>query len=320
MQALDAPEDGRAQLVLAFAAIYVLWGATYLAIRYAVEAIPPFLMIGTRSVVAGVLLAAILPGGDLRRCSRRHWCSAAVSGALLFLGCHGLLSRAEQSADSGVAALVLATIPAWMAIFWFATSGRTPGPRVVTGLLLGFAGVAVLCVPAGTARAGRDLLTMATLMVSAACWAAGSILARHALFPVRASTAAAMQLICGGLLALAVGGLTGEAARFDASAVDLRSLLSLVYLIVFGSIVSFGAYTWLLRRASPEAVGSYAFVNPVIAVLLGWLVAGEPLDQHTALAGPLIVAGVVLLHRGPHLAGASYRTVNISHDRRSSDA
>lgn len=294
-------------LILAFAAVYFIWGSTYLAIRYAVETLPPFLMAGARVFIAGAILFGFVGVPRVRSLTFAHWRAATISGGLLFLGCHGLLAMVEQNADSGVAALILATIPVWMVILSYLAGQAALEARTIFSLLLGLAGVAVLVLP--TTPTAHPVCTPGVaglLLISAMSWACGSIYGRAAPLPEHAGIATGMQLLCGGALALLVGVLMGEQGHVDLAHVSTRSLLSLAYLIVFGSLVSFSAYIWLLRVAEPAAVGTYAYVNPAVAVLLGWLFAGESLDIRTAAAGVIIITSVVLVH-GQQARGSRQR-------------
>lgn len=297
-------EDGerddvsRAKLFGAFFLIYVVWGSNFLAIRYAVETIPPFLLMGVRSLLAGVCLFAWARLRGAERPTPQHWRAAAAAGVLLFLGCHGLLAWAQRRVPSGVAALALATIPVWMTLLdWLLARGRRPGPSVWTGIALGFFGLGVLAAP-GRGTGTVDLLGILALLASAFAWAAGSIVGRESRLPSSVVLATGMQLLAGGLALVAVSVGAGEAFAFDPTGVSSRSILGFVYMVVASSILALTAYVWLLRVSTPSRVGSYAFVNPLVAVLIGWAVGGEPLTARTAVAALLIVAGVASIVTG----------------------
>ncbi len=297
-------EDGerddvsRAKLFGAFFLIYVVWGSNFLAIRYAVETIPPFLLMGVRSLLAGVCLFAWARLRGAKRPTPQHWRAAAAAGTLLFLGCHGLLAWAQLRVPSGVAALALATIPVWMTLLdWLLARGRRPGPSVWTGIALGLFGLGVLAAP-GRGTGTVDLLGILALLASAFAWAAGSIVGRESRLPSSVVLATGMQLLAGGLALAAVSVGAGEAVAFDPSGVSSRSILGFVYMVVASSILALTAYVWLLRVSTPSRVGSYAFVNPLVAVLIGWAVGGEPLTARTAVAALLIVAGVASIVTG----------------------
>jgi drug/metabolite transporter (DMT)-like permease len=288
---------GRLKLLGAFAAVYVLWGSNFLAIRFAAEAMPPLLMMGVRCLVAGSLLYAWarLRGGA--RPEPGHWRSAAAVGTVLFLGCHGLLAWAEQTVPSGVAALVLATIPVWMTLLDWVTGGARPAAQGVVGLALGFLGLSALIGPAP--GQGAPLPGLLALVASAFAWAAGSILSRHRPRPRSLALASGMQLLAGGVALVLTGLALGEAGRVDARVLAPRAAWSFVYMVAVSSLVGFTAYMWLLRVSTPARVGTYAFVNPVVALVVGWAIGGESLDARTLLASLVIVAGVALIVTAP---------------------
>jgi drug/metabolite transporter (DMT)-like permease len=283
------PGATRTKLLLAFAAIYVLWGSTYLAIRLAVDTLPPFLMAGSRFLVAGAVLFAFAPRTG-RPPSARHWRNAALAGIPLFVLGNGGVTWAEQVVPSGAAALVIATLPAWLLLLDWGYGGRG-GPRGVelVGVGLGVAGVATLTAPGGVNPAGAGVLLLA-----AVAWAVGSLVNRYADLPPSPVRAAGMQMLVGGAVLLGLGLVAGEGARLDPAAVSGRSVAAWAYLAAV-AVVALPAYTWLLTAASPALVGTYAFVNPVVAVLLGWAFADEELGGRTGPATGLVVLGVMLL-------------------------
>jgi drug/metabolite transporter (DMT)-like permease len=288
----------KAKIVAAFAAVYVLWGSTYLAIRFGVETIPPFVMAGTRHLTAGLLLYFFLRSRGTPRPEPRSWASAAVIGGLLLLGGNGLVTWAEQRVPSGLAALIVASVPIWMAVLAGIERRRRPSGFVIGGLALGLGGIALLVVPGRFGGGGRvDPLGAAALLTAALSWSIGSLLSRHAKLPASTLTAVAMEMIAGGTLLWIAGLLGGEGSRLNLSAVSARSAFSLAYLIVFGSLLGFSAYVWLLRVTTPARVSTYAYVNPVVAVLLGTLFAGEALSLRIGLAAAGIVAAVALIIR-----------------------
>jgi drug/metabolite transporter (DMT)-like permease len=288
----------RAKLVAAFAAVYVLWGSTYLAIRFGVETIPPFLMAGTRHLTAGLLLYLWLRLRGGPRPDARHWRTAIFIGGLMLLGGNGLVTWAERRVPSGLAALIVASVPLWMALIDGAQKRLRPRLPVVLGLLIGLAGLLVLVAPGNLAGNGRvDPLGAGALLLAALSWTAGSLYSRHARLPRSILTTTAMEMIGGGALLWIAGLLFGEGSRLDLAAVSARSLLSLGYLIVFGSLIGFSAYVWLLHATTPARVSTYAYVNPIVAVLLGWALAGEAVTLRVALATVGIVASVVLIIR-----------------------
>lgn len=288
----------RSGVIAAFIAIYLIWGSTYLAIRFAVETIPPLLMAGVRFLTAGGILYGIVSlRGIASPPTRSHWRSAAIIGGLLLLGANGAVSWAEQHVPSSFAALFIATVPLWMvAIDWLRPGGVRPGGQVIAGLALGLAGIVVLIGPGELADGSRlDPVGAGLLIFAAISWAAGSVYTRHADLPGAPLLATAMEMLAGGGMLVILGLLTGGWTRLELANVTFRSLLSLGYLVVFGSLVAFSAYVWLLQVSTPAHVSTYAYVNPVVAVLLGWALAGEPFGMRTLVAGGIIVASVVLI-------------------------
>jgi drug/metabolite transporter (DMT)-like permease len=298
----DARPSGRpasrAEVILAFAAVYVLWGSTYLAIRFGVATIPPFLMAGLRHLTAGALLYAWL---RLRRTPRpepRHWRSAALIGGLLLLGGNGLVTWAEQRVPSGLAALIVASVPIWMTVLDGLQRRERPHGVVVLGLALGLCGIAFLVAPGKFAGGSHvDPLGAAALLTAALLWAVGSLASRRVALPASTLLATAMEMIAGGGILLAVSGVTREWSGFSVAAVSTRSWLALGYLIVAGSLLGFSAYIFLLGATTPARVSTYAYVNPPVAVFLGWLIAGETVSPRTFVATLIIVAAVALIIR-----------------------
>jgi drug/metabolite transporter (DMT)-like permease len=291
-------EPRKAKLVAAFAAVYVLWGSTYLAIRFGVETIPPFLMAGTRHLTAGLLLYLWLRLRGGPRPDRRHWRAAFVIGGMMLLGGNGLVTWAERRVPSGLAALIVASVPLWMALLDGIHKRMRPRLPVVAGLLIGLGGLLVLVAPGNLAGRGRvDLLGAGALLLAALSWTAGSLYSRRVRLPESILTVTAMEMIGGGTLLWLVGIAAGEGSRLHLAAISMRSLLSLGYLIVFGSLIGFSAYVYLLHATTPARVSTYAYVNPVVAVFLGWAFAGEAVTLRIALATIAIVASVALIIR-----------------------
>jgi drug/metabolite transporter (DMT)-like permease len=285
------------KIILAFAAIYIIWGTTYLGIRIAVETMPPFLMAGTRFVFSGLLLFLILRLRGAPMPKRVHWRSAFIIGAFLLVGGNGLVTWSEQQVPSSTAALVVATVPLWIALFdWLIFKGARPGKRVTAGLLLGLLGIILLIGPGqilGTA--GFSLTALAILLLAPLLWSLGSLYSREADLPEDTFMSTSMEMLAGGVLLLLAGLLTGEAGSLDATAFSSRSLAAFVYLTIFGSIIAFSAYIWLLKFVPATKVATYTYVNPVIAVFLGWLVLSEPITPATIIAVIIIVLAVVLI-------------------------
>jgi drug/metabolite transporter (DMT)-like permease len=281
--------------VVAFATIYLVWGSTYLAIAYAIESIPPLLMMGVRSLVAGGVLYGWARLSGAAAPARAAWGPAVVAGAFLFLGGHGLLAWAEQRVPTGLAALVVATGTFWMiAVEWLRPGGVRPTATAVAGAGLGLSGVGMLV---GSDGGGVDAIGAAALTLSALLWAIGSVYARGSGLPRSPLLASALPMLAGGVLLVATSLLTGEARDIDPRDIDARAVFALLYLVVFGSVVAFSAYVWLLRTTSAVRVSTHTFVNPAVAVLLGWTLGGETVTPRVLLAGAIIMASIVLIHR-----------------------
>jgi drug/metabolite transporter (DMT)-like permease len=283
-------------LLAAFAAVYVIWGSTYLAIRYAIETMPPLLMAGARFLLAGSMLYAFA-----RRTApaprAAEWGAGALLGALLFLIGNGGVVVAEQTVASGLAALLIATEPLFITGLEAARTRRRPDTLRLMGLALGVVGVALLTGPLG----GGSIFGVVLVLAASASWAVGSLYGQSAPRPRSPMLASAIPMLCGGLLLTVAGSVSGEWTGFSLARVSLGSLFAFGYLVVFGSLVAFTAYSWLISNATPALVSTYAFVNPAVAVLLGWAIAGEPVTPRTMLGATVIVAGVVLITVGPTL-------------------
>jgi drug/metabolite transporter (DMT)-like permease len=286
------------KLVLAFGAVYIIWGSTYLAIRYAIETLPPLLMAGSRFIIAGGILYAWARMRGAPRPEAGSWRRPALVGALLLLGGNGMVVLAEQSVPSGLTALLIATEPLMIVLLdWARPGGSRPIGKVAVGLALGFAGMVLLVGPAGIMGGGAvDPVGAGMIAIASLSWAAGSLYAARAK-PQRtdATLAAAMQMLAGGVFLMAAGLVRGEAAGFSFADVSLRSLGAAAYLILFGSLVGFTSYSWLLRVTRPSVASTYAYVNPVVAVFLGWALAGEPVSLRTLVAATIIIGAVAMI-------------------------
>lgn len=283
-------------IVLAYAAIYLIWGSTYLAIRVAVGAIPPLLLMGVRCVIAGALLLA-WAAVRRERADFRQWRHATVAGALMIACTYGALGWAEQRLGSGVAALLSATSPLWLTTLEWPRRGR-PAITTIAGLLLGVAGVAFLVV---RGPAGQVNVTAAFVLIAGTLtWAAGSLYSRPPRLPASVALGAGMPLVLGGAMLLIASTVVGEPARYVARDASSAAWWALAYLIVFGSLVGFTAYSWLLRVAPAARVGTHAYVNPLVAVALGWGMAGEPVTATTGVAAAAIAASVAMVLKGAH--------------------
>ncbi|HUF28166.1 MAG TPA: drug/metabolite exporter YedA [Gemmatimonadaceae bacterium] len=286
----------RARVVAAFAAIYVIWGSTYLAILFAIETLPPFLMAGARFLIAGAVVYAWARARGAAKPDLGHWKAATIIGGLLLLGGNGGVVWAEQHVPSGLAALLVAMVPLWMVTMEWARSGERPARGVIAGLAIGMSGLALLVGPGEFAGGvGPKPIGVLVLVVASLSWAAGSIYARGVRLPSSPFLTTGMQMLAGGALLVVAGLLAGEPAQADLGAATAKSWLALLYLVVFGSLIGYTAYIWLLKVSTPAKVATYAYVNPVVAVMLGWAFAGETLSLRTLLAAAVIIAGVAMI-------------------------
>lgn len=285
--------------------LWVVWGSTYLAIRVAVGSLPPFLMAGMRFVTAGAVLVPLVWAfgrGSVRLPNRREALDAAIVGAFLLIGGMGVVSWSETMVPSGVAALLVALMPMWLGIFARVIFGERMARGAVVGTIVGLAGVALLVGPT-IAGGGAEAPGLIALLFSPMAWALGSLYAaRRAVLPKPALMASGTEMLLGGLLLLVVAGVTGEFAGFSPAAVSGGAWLGLLYLITVGSLVGFVTFAWLVGVAPLARVTTYAYVNPMVAVILGALILGEPLDPRTVLAAAVIIAGVVLIVSGTRAA------------------
>lgn len=284
------------KVALAFVAIYLVWGSTYLAIRYAVETIPPLVAAGIRHTIAGGILLtwACLRGYRPRR---EHWVAGVVLGALFFFVGHGTLHWAEQHVASGLAALLIATEPMFILVLAWATRQQHISRLSALGLGAGIVGVAIL-TGAELSSKGASVIGLLAVLLGSLSWAAGVVISPKLKLPTDALARTAVPLVCGAAMLLTTAGITGEFSRLHWSAISLKSIFGLGYLIVFGSIVAFTAYTWLLQRCPPTLVATHTYANPVVAVLLGWLLASEPLTGRVVLASVAILGAIVLIRHG----------------------
>ncbi|MBW3625190.1 MAG: EamA family transporter [Armatimonadetes bacterium] len=283
--------------IFALVAVYLIWGSTYLAIRIAIETLPPFLMAGTRFLLAGAVLYAWTLARGAERPTANHWKAAAVIGAALLLGGNGLVVWAEQRVPSSLTALLISITPLWMTLMdWARPGGVLPRRAVAAGLLLGFAGVAMLIGPSEMMGEGQvDPIGATALIFATISWAGGSLYSRFAKLPASPLLVTGMEMLAGGALLTLAGLLTMEVQRIEWAQVSMRSVSAYIYLTLIGSLVGFSAYVWLLKNTPLALASSYAYVNPVVAVILGWAVAGEPLTPRTLLAAGVIIMAVVLI-------------------------
>lgn len=285
------------KLLAAFAAIYGIWGSTFIAIKYAVAAIPPFLMMGIRSLAAGIILYLWSRGRGDEKAKREHVIPLVIIGTLFFLVGHGLLAWGQQKVPSGLAALLCASQPLWIAtIESFLVKDHQAAPKTIFGLVIGFLGISLLFAP--WEKLGNhhvDSLSAFAILLGALSWSGGAVYSRVAKLPKSPFLSAGLELIVGGFLLIACGLLMGEGGQLQLHELPLRSILGLLYLIIFGSVITFTAYIWLLSITSATRVGTHSYVNPVIAVFLGWAIAGETLSLQIFMATIIIVIAVYLI-------------------------
>ena len=291
-------------VLMAFAAVYVVWGSTYLAIRIGIESFPPLILAGLRHITVGLFLYPILRRKTGIRPTAANWRTAVVTGGLLLFVGNGGVSWAEQTVPSGIAALLVATVSLWLVIVdWLRPGGVKPAPRVAMGLLMGFLGLALLVGPAHLGGSERvDPRGAAVLVVASLAWACGSLYSKHGGMPSSPMLGVAMQSFAGGAILLIAGLFAGEFHALHLGAILLRSWLALAYLIVFGSGIGFSAYIYILHKSTAARVATYAFVNPVVALFLGWLIAGETITLRTVIAAAVILTAVILVITAPHPA------------------
>jgi drug/metabolite transporter (DMT)-like permease len=291
--------------------LYFVWGSTYIGIRVSVESIPPFLMAATRFLIAGTLLLAweAVAAWRIRRDptvsederprlpNRREWRDSAIVGGLLLFGGMGMVALGEKTVPAGIAAILIALLPVWVAVLGRIFFGERLPAVAIAGIVIGLVGVVVLVGPIGSGGGlAFDTFGIACLLLSPICWGTGSLFSSHrAVLPHRPLTATGLQMICGGALLLVGSVLVGELATFDVAAVTSRSWLGLIYLTTVGSLVGFTTYVWLLRVAPLPKIATYAYVNPVVAFVLAGILLGEPIEPRTVVAGAIIVFAVALI-------------------------
>ncbi len=289
----------RSLVIIAFAALYLIWGSTYLGIRFAIETIPPFLMAGARFVLAGLIMYAIAWSQGINKSNWANWRTSLIIGACLLLAGNGGVTISEKYIDSGLAALIVAIVPIYIVLLgWLTGMAPRPSPIAWLALMGGFIGVGILFGPAlhFSPNGGRQpAVGISILLVSSFVWSAGSLYSRVAKHAASPFLTAAQQMICGGALLLLTGIATGELPRLHPGSVSRLSLASFIYLVIIGAVVGYTAYIWLLRHCDPAKVATYAYVNPIVAVLLGALFAGEKLTMRTLIAACLIIGSVALV-------------------------
>lgn len=302
-----APAPRMTTLVLVgFAAVYTVWGSTYLAIRIGIESFPPLILAGLRHTTVGVFLYPIIRWKTGIKPTAANWKTAIVTGALLLCVGNGGVSWAEQTVPSGIAALLVATVSLWLVILdWVRPGGVKPVPRVSMGLLMGFAGLALLIGPAQLGGSERvDPRGAAVLVIASLAWACGSLYSKHGGMPSSPMLGVAMQSFAGGVILLFAGWFAGEFHALHLGSISTRSWVAFAYLIVFGSGIGFSAYIYILHKSTAARVGTYAFVNPVVALFLGWLIVDETITMRTVMAAGIILTAVILVITAPHHAPA----------------
>ena len=293
-------EPSRLKIIAAFAGIYLIWGSTYLAILFAIRSIPPLLMAGTRFLLAGIILYAGARISGEEPSSRADWRTALIVGACLLLGGNGGVTLAEQYVPSGLAALLVATVPIYIALLsWLFGMSKRPSAITWAGLAGGFIGVGLLIGPAlrfsTTGESPKAWIGMTILLCSSLIWSAGSLYSRAARNSSSPFLAAAQQMLCGGTLLIIAGLATGEWRHFAPQEITRQSFVAFVYLVLIGGIIGYVSYAWLLRHCEPAKVATYAYVNPIVAVLLGAIFAGEKLTMRATVAAALIIGSVALI-------------------------
>lgn len=294
---IDFKSDS-SKLIAAFLAVYLIWGSTYLAIRFGLESLPPFLMSGSRYLIAGALIYLYAWKNGAGHPTRGQWLRATVIGLLLFVMGNGGIVLAAQTIPSGLVSLMVATVPIYVVLLDWWKAGKAPSHFTSAGLIVGVLGMVLLLGPSKIGGATSvDPVGIVWAMLASLAWAVGSLYARHADLPKSQLQSAGMQTVTAGAIMMLISAGIGETSGFNIAEVSTKSWLSLLYLIVFGSIVGFTAYVYMLKAASPTRVSTYAYVNPVVAVFLGWALAGEAVTSQTIMASAVILCAVWLITR-----------------------
>ena len=296
-ESLQKHPGSRAQVIAAFVAVYIVWGSTYLAIRYAVQTIPPFVMVGARFIVSGVILYAWARWRGSPRPTAAEWRDATITGVLMLCCGNGAVSWAEQRVPSSLAALLVAVVPLWVVLVdWLRPQGVRPRAAVSLGVLVGLVGLVVLIGPKSFNGEGDvDPAGAAVLIAGSLAWAAGSVFNRYGARPESAAMSTGLQMIGGSIILLIIGVARGELSDLHPTAISTASWVGWVYLVTFGSLVGFTAYIYLLQTVSPAKASTYAYVNPLVAVILGWAIAGETISLRSLAAAAIILAGVAMI-------------------------
>ncbi|MBD1208433.1 MAG: EamA family transporter [Ignavibacteria bacterium] len=305
--------SSRTTFYIAFSAVCLIWGSTYLGVRFAIETLPPLLMAGVRFTIAGCIMFAWARASGSAMPSWQEWRSASIVGAMLVTFCNGAFTLAMGRVPSSLGALVATSLPIWMVLLdWLRPEGKRPTGGVMIGIALGFSGIVVLVQPwhyfmqsANDASSHPlDFIGFVLMFFGTIAWAVGSIYARHANLPATPRMTTAIELLSGGVIMLVIALFAGEASQIHPDKISLKSFTAFLYLIVFGSIAAFSAYTWLLQNVSAALASSYTYVNPVIAMLLGATLGGESITANMIAAMIVIMMAVGMI--------AKYRTPNAS--------
>jgi drug/metabolite transporter (DMT)-like permease len=302
----------RTALILGFLAIYLIWGSTYLGIRVAVETMPPFLMAGVRFLVAGGFLFAVLQIRGAARPTRAQWRDHAIIGTLLLLGGNAVVAWAEQTVPSGLTTLILGASPLFMVLMeWARPGGTKPTAALWAGFGVGLAGLVILLGPGALPEGIRPpMLSVLALLFASLSWWGGSLFSKYAKSGAEPLMAATLQMLCGGVVMTLFGLAVGEAPRVHLAEISARSWLAWIYLVLAGSLVAFPVYVWLLKHSTPARVSTYAYVNPIVAVVLGWAILDEPLTPRIALAAAVIIGAVAIITVARNRAPAPQRVKN----------
>jgi drug/metabolite transporter (DMT)-like permease len=289
----------RAKLIAAFAAIYIIWGSTYLGIKYAIESIPPFMVGGTRFLIAGGILYTWARLRSGVKPTAQNWRDGLILGVFLLGVGNGCVVWAQQDTPSGITALVVAIVPLIVVLIeWLRPGGKQPGAAALSGVVIGLLGMALLIGPSAFMGAGDvKVLPALVLLMGSVSWSVATIFGKRASVPPSPPLASAIQLLGGGISLMIASTVAGELGRVEPANIPLRAILSVAYLVIFGSIIAFSAYSWLLRVASPTKISTYAYVNPIVAMFLGWAIAGEEMSVRVLVAAGVTLAGVALITR-----------------------
>jgi drug/metabolite transporter (DMT)-like permease len=287
------------KIIFAFASVYLIWGSTYLAMRLAIETIPTFIMAASRFLIAGSILFIFARIKSPEKLLAVHWKSAFITGGFLLLGGNGAVVFAEQYIPSGLAAVLVATVPVWVVIISLVIrKGEKPALKTVTGVLIGFAGLVYLVNPFQLNGSNVYYLGIFALLLASLSWSFGTVYTKYAQFPKSKITATAMQMLAGGSLLLLLSLFLGQWSEISFAMISFKSSAALLYLILFGSIIGYSSYIWLIGEAGPARASTYAYVNPVVAVFLGWLIADELITLRIVISTIVIITGVAIINSG----------------------